>query len=228
MKAQWQTLASRFAALKRREQYLVAGALLALIVLGGYSFWVEPAQLRKAALARQIAQDQSDMGVLQGQVAGLQARIRDPEAADRTALAGIRQQLAAIDQQLAGFDQQLVAPDQMSNVLQALLSRHGGLELVSLKTLEPVPVIEPAAGKPSDSGKDAPPDSGNIYKHGIEIKLAGGYLDLLNYVDEMEKSPQRLLLGGMSLAVDKYPRVELSLTVYSLSLDRTWLIIGSR
>ncbi len=66
---------------------------------------------------------------------------------------------------------------------------------------------------------------GNIYKHGIEIKLAGGYGDLLAYVADLEASPQKLLWGGMRLTVKQFPVSELTLTVYTLSLDSIWLVV---
>jgi len=34
-----------------------------------------------------------------------------------------------------------------------------------------------------------------------------------------------LLWSGVSLSADKHPRLVLTLTVYSLSLDRAWLIV---
>ncbi|MDO9244269.1 MAG: hypothetical protein Q7U32_10740, partial [Rhodocyclaceae bacterium] len=66
---------------------------------------------------------------------------------------------------------------------------------------------------------------GNIYKHGIEIKLAGNYQDLLAYVNELEASPQKLLWGNLRLAVKKHPVSELTLIVYTLSLDSIWLVV---
>lgn len=229
MKARWKAWNARFALLKQREKYLVSGAVLVAILLGGNSLWLEPAQLRKAMLEKQIAQDKADTAELTVQVAALQTQLKEPDAANRAAIADARQRLSETNGQLKEFDQVLVAPEQMPNLLRALLARHRGLELVSLKTLDPVPVIQhPAdktAAKPLDANKAAAADQGNIYQHGIVIKVAGSYQDLLNYVAEMETSAQRLLLGRMNLAVSKYPRVELTLTVYSLSLDRTWLVI---
>lgn len=229
MMEQWRALSARFAALQPREKYLICAAVLVVIMLGGYSVWVDPALARKAVAEKQIAQYRADMTTLGAQVAALQAQLKDPDAASRAAIAESRQRLTELDRQLSGFGKELVPPERMALLLQALLSRHRGLELVSLRTLPPLPVIpaqaDKAGTKPTEAGKAEAPDSGNIYKHGIEIKLAGGYQDLLNYLGEMESSPQRLLLGRMNLEVTRYPRVELTVTVYTLSLDRTWLVI---
>ena len=229
MMEQWKTLSARFAALQPREKYLVCAAVLAVIMLGGYNIWIDPALTRKAVAEKHIAQYRADMTTLGAQVSAFQMQLKDPDAASRAAIAESRQRLAELDRQLSGFGKELVPPEKMAFLLQTLLSRHRGLELVSLRTLPPLPVIpaqaDKAGAKPAEAGKAAAPDPENIYKHGIEIKLAGSYQDLLNYLGELENSSQRLLLGRMNLEVTKYPRVELTITVYSLSLDRTWLVI---
>lgn len=229
MMEQWKALSARFAALQPREKYLICAAVLVVILLGGYNVWIDPAMTRKAVAEKQILQFRADMTSLGAQVAALRAQLKDPDAASRAAIAESRQRLTELDRQLSGFGKGLVPPEKMALLLQALLSRHRGLELVSLRTLPPQPVIpvqaDKAGTKSAEAGKAAAPDPGNIYKHGIEIKLAGSYQDLLNYLGELEHSSQRLLLGRMNLAVTKYPRVELTVTVYTLSLDRTWLVI---
>ncbi len=229
MKEQWKALSVRFATLKAREKYLVCAAVLAVILFGGYGVWIEPAQTRKAVAEKQIAQYKADIADLGAQVAALQAQLKDPDAASRAAIAESQQRLADIDRQLNSFGKEIVPPEKMALLLQTLLSHHRGLELVSLRTLVPLPLIpapaDKAGAKPGEPGKATATGPGNIYKHGIEIKVAGDYQDLMNYLGDMESSSQRLLLGRMNLVVTKYPRVELTLTVYSLSLDRTWLVI---
>lgn len=229
MNARWVALSARFAALGQREKNLVCIAALAVILLGGYNLWIAPAQARKASALKQINQYKSDISNLGAQVSTLQARIKNPEATSRSAIADARKRLMELNQQLSSFDSQLVAPEKMTSLLQALLTRHRGLQLMSLQTLEPLPVIpapvDKLPTKPGDAAKAAAPDAGNIYKHGIEIKVAGTYADLLAYMDELEHSSQHLLLGRMSFTGKHYPRVELSVTVYSLSLDRIWLVV---
>jgi MSHA biogenesis protein MshJ len=228
MKAQWKTWSDRFAAMNRREKYLVSGAVIALIVLGGYSLVIDPALVRKAAAEKQITQYRDDITATGAQVAALQAQVKNPDAAMHTELKETRDRLAHLGETIKGYDQQLIAPDQMTLVLQALLSGHRGLQLVNMRTLAPMSILaSPAdsAAKPGDAAKADAADAGGIYKHGIEITVAGSYQDLVAYVNEIEHSSQHLLLGRMKLSVARHPRVELTLTVYSLSLDRTWLVV---
>ena len=228
MKALWKQWSARFAALQEREKYLIAGAVLVVVLFGGYNFWMEPAQLSERALRTQLVQQRTDLAQLQIQVAGMQHQITDPDAANRHAIADVQQAIDQIDQQLTPYDKVLVAPGQMAELLRTMLARHRGLELVSLKTLDPMPVIEhaPPAGTVATAAAAQDSDAGgNIYRHGIEIKMAGSYADLESYVAELEHASRHLLLGRMTLSVSRYPRVELTLTVYSLSLDRRWLVV---
>jgi len=227
MKGRWHELSAKFAALQKREKLLTVGATVFAIVMGGYSLWVEPAKLRAAALTKQIAKDRAELRDLQTQLATLKSQIKDPDAPSKAALAEIKSRMAVAESNLHGYDNVLVVPQRMPQLLQSLLARHRGLELVSLKTLQPELLLKPppktdakADGKPAPDMRE-----NNLHKHGIQIKVAGNYLDLLAYVDELEKLPQKLLWGEMSLAVTGYPRSELALTVYTLSLESIWLVV---
>ncbi len=84
------------------------------------------------------------------------------------------------------------------------------------------PAAAPAAAAAS---KEEPAAADGIYQHGIEIRLAGSYGDLLKYVEDIERSPQRVMWHSLGLSADRYPRNLLVLRVYTLSLDRKWLTV---
>jgi MSHA biogenesis protein MshJ len=85
------------------------------------------------------------------------------------------------------------------------------------------PAAAPAA--PATVPREEAAAADGIYQHGIEIRLAGSYGDLLKYVEDIERSPQRVMWHSLGLAADKYPRNILVLRVYTLSLDRKWLTV---
>jgi MSHA biogenesis protein MshJ len=64
-----------------------------------------------------------------------------------------------------------------------------------------------------------------LYRHGIELTVSGSYVDLYDYLRSLESSPTQLYWGRADLAVTEYPSNTLKLTVYTVSLDRTWLIV---
>lgn len=226
-KTRWQEWSARFAALQPREKNLVVGALGFAILFGGYTVWIEPAQLQAVRLKKTLAQQTTEQEQLRAQILALAAQNSDPDAKNRATLKSLREQVSGTESDIRSFDRALVAPTQAPALLQTLLTRHRGLNLVSLATLAPQPLIEPPAPKDKGSGsaEPSPMPGGNIYKHGIEIKLSGSYLDLLAYVSELEAGPQKLLWGRISFDASKYPVTEMTLTVYSLSLEATWLVV---
>jgi MSHA biogenesis protein MshJ len=123
----------------------------------------------------------------------------------------------------------LVSPQRMPSLLEDLIGRSSGLRLLSLRTLPVTPVLdkksaEKATEKPGQNGKSVDASAG-LFKHGVEIRLEGGYQELATYLARLEKSPLKLLWSGVSLSASTHPRLVLTLTVYTLSLDRTWLTI---
>lgn len=232
LKARWQAWSERFAAMQPRERKLVALTVAGAILFLGWTFWIEPGQIHAARLKKSIASQLEEQGRLRTELMALAADNKDPDAARRAELQALRERLTATERDIKGFDRTLVAPSQAPALLQTLLARHRGLTLLGLTTLAPQPLIDPPAEKEKEKGAKKPAagaapamPGGNIYKHGIEIRLAGGYHDLLAYVSELEASPQKLLWGGMKLTVENHPVNELTLTVYTLSLDATWLVV---
>jgi MSHA biogenesis protein MshJ len=64
-----------------------------------------------------------------------------------------------------------------------------------------------------------------LWRHGIEVTLEGSYADLSAYVQHLEALPQRVLRAGMRFQVEAHPKASLTLTLYTLSLDHSWLEI---
>ena len=226
----WRDLTARFDALSRRERSLVAAAVLFGGAILGYAFLVDPLLQRQADAAKRIVQAKTNMAGVAAQLSALQSQVRDPDAGNRAALQQVQGRLAALDAELRGLEDSLVSPEQMQAFLESLLSKNHDLELLTLRTLPLAPLIErdgkagekPAEGK---SAAAAPAGVPNIYKHGVEIQIAGSYTDLLAYLTDLERMPQRIIWNRMVLSVEQYPRCVMTLTVYTLSLDKQWLVV---
>ena len=67
--------------------------------------------------------------------------------------------------------------------------------------------------------------SGAVQPDEGEITLEGSYQELTAYLERLEQAKPKLLWGSVSLSADDHPRLVLTLTVYSLSLERAWLIV---
>ncbi|MGV7207478.1 hypothetical protein ACLB1G_06455 [Oxalobacteraceae bacterium A2-2] len=91
----------------------------------------------------------------------------------------------------------------------------------------------PAAGSPAAGSPAAPPTSAAagvkprelLYRHGVEIVLQGGYLDMVSYMEALEALPVQLFWGKARLDAGQYPIARLTLTLYTLSLDQKWMTL---
>jgi len=238
MKQQWQMYAARFDALARRERGVVVGAVLVGLAMLGYTFLIEPQLVRYDTQTKNLAKATTDLQISEAQLIGIQAQLKDPDAVNRKALQQSRTDLDALDSKLRMVENSLVPPEKMQVFLESLLSKNRTLELLSFNTLPPTPLIERVEEKKPDAKPDAKADgktdaapvpaafaAPNIYKHGIEIKIAGSYNDLLMYLAEIERMPQRIIWNRNKLSTELYPRNEMTLTLYTLSLDKQWLVV---
>lgn len=232
MKRLWEKHSAKFDAMSLRERALVAIAALALIVLLGETVFVEPLLAKQKNHQQQIDRQSAELSAIQGQLAALQPRLKDPDAGNRAALAQARNEIAAIDARLKGMEKTLVAPDKVAVLLEDILRHNRGLKLVALRTLPVSTLVERKDGKPDAGAKGesaARPDPGgteaSIFKHGVEITVQGSYGELLAYLSQLEQLPQQMFWSKVRLKVDEYPKTTLSLTVYTLSLDKAWLVV---
>jgi MSHA biogenesis protein MshJ len=217
MRARLLALVARFDALARRERLLIAAAVVVVIVFGGYSLFIDPAWQAARTDTQRGEQARNETTALNSQIDEIKRR-PDPDVSNRAELEAVRKALAEGDAKLRALEATMVPPDKMRAFLESLLARHRAVQLVGLRTLAPAPLLESA-------GDAVAPAGPNIYKHGVEIRIAGQYSDLVAYLAELERMPQRILWNKVSLAVETYPRNVLTVTVYTLSLDKQWLIV---
>lgn len=223
MRAAWNRLAARYAALSQRERRLVAAAAVVGPLLIGKTLLVDPFYSQADNLRRTIAQRQASGAELEAQAANLRMQLQaDPDAARKSELAELKRRMASFDERLKQLQDTLVAPEEMNALLERLLARHSGLRLISLKTLAPESIVPQVAAA---DGKPARPRRFDIYRHAVELRLEGSYLDLLAYIEQLEKADKKMLWGSLQFAVIDHPRSQLTLVVYTLSSDKAWLAI---
>jgi MSHA biogenesis protein MshJ len=252
MKRAIQAYAARFNALSLRERILVALAGVASALFLLYFAVLGPQAKSKETLVQRIDQQRSELAALKSQLDSLSGQARDPDAAPRQRLAEARTQIDAIDTQIKTIGRNLVPAREVPRLLQDLLDRRKGLRLVSLRTLAVADLLDhkaaatPAAAAPAGppapgaAAKTADPVSGanadaanpsagpagdsGIYKHGVQFAVAGSYHELAAYLAELERLPQQLFWSQASLRAE-YPLSTLTVTVFTLSLERTWLTV---
>lgn len=235
MKALWLKYSAPFDAMSRRERLLICAAVLGSIAFVGFNFFVQPLLKRASLAERGIVEQRALLAGTQAQMLVLQAQAKDPDRMARVELDELKRQLGEIRARFTALEGELVPPQSVAALLEDLIGRQRGLSLLSLRTLPVTPLLEkpqatpggaaPASPAASPAAAPATANSDGLFKHGVEIRLEGSYHDLSAYLTQLEKSPRKLLWNGVSLSAENHPRLVLTLTVFTLSLDRTWLIV---
>lgn len=224
----WEKWAVNYDGLQRRERVLVLGAVLVCLALIVNTLLIDPLATRKNKLHDQMSRDYAQTLKMQIQVQALvQNGQIDPDAANNARMAEAQRKLLAVDASLDALRQGFVTPEKMPQLLEVLLKKNGQLKLVSLKTLpvSSLPVTETAGAPGEDAGKGTPPGANDppVFRHGVELVVEGRYLDLVNYLGALEQLPWNMLWSKAALTAGGFSTCSLTLTVYTLSLDKTWL-----
>jgi MSHA biogenesis protein MshJ len=232
---QWQSLANKFEALNKRERWLVASASFVLVYAIINSLLISPVLSRQKSLNNELVANQSQIQTLKQQIAlYAQQSVIDPDAKNKQRIAELQANLQMLETQLNRLQTSLISPEKMPELLRSLLKKNGKLQLIELKTLaiEGLPEGESlnTNANSSSTAMLSNKQDAVMFKHGIELTIEGRYLDLLEYVSNLEKMPWHVLwskaeLNSAARNDGELPSSQLKLTVYTLSLDQTWLSI---
>jgi MSHA biogenesis protein MshJ len=230
MRRYWELARTRIDDMSLRERAMIFAAAGFVVVALINAMLLDPLLAKQKVLSAQVIQQQEKMKELQASIESLlQAKRDDEDSPLRMRSAQLKQQLQELDGYLQNRRSRLVEPDKMAGLLKQVLSKNGGLQLVELKTLPVSLLIEkPNAANGAEKSALAETQPGaqkQIFKHGVQISVRGGYLELLRYVSALERMPAQMFWGEVSLNVEQYPYSVLTLTLYTLSLDKTWLTV---
>ncbi|HWN30466.1 MAG TPA: MSHA biogenesis protein MshJ [Burkholderiales bacterium] len=218
MKLDWKTLSDKVDGMSPRQRGLIFAVAASIVVALVSSLLIEPQLAKQKVLSRKTEQQQSEIKSIQAQLQAMaEVRKIDPDAANRAELESLRLQLVQLKASLQVKQQHLIPPDKIAGLLEEILSRNRQLQLISLRNL-------PASAVTGEEEQAAAVEK-EFFKHGIEMTVSGSYFDLLDYMVQLEKLPWQMFWGKASLVVETYPVSRMTLTLYTLSLDKAWLVI---
>ncbi len=210
-----------------RERMLMFFVAVALVGYVADALWVTPAFKQWAQARARHSTATAGLHQLNDDVARQGAESRAQEQQLKRDLDQLRERVQRTDAELHQVGTSLIPAADMLPVLERMLAQVGGLRLRAMQSLgrtELVGSAIPAAMAASAAGAKA--DAGPVlYRHGFELTLEGSYADLLAYLQALEAMPQHVLWGGVQFKVEQHPRALLTLRLYTLSLDRSWLEI---
>jgi MSHA biogenesis protein MshJ len=221
--ALWQHYSARFLAMSARERLMVGAVTLVSIVYLASIMWLTPTFERAQKYSQQSTARAEELTDLDGQMKTLSEHLEsDPNTALRRELDSLERQISSVEERLRPYGSAMVNPTHTVTLLKELIQKTPGVRLSGFNNLPAVGLL--ASQQPeAKRGEPVKIFENDVYKHGFEIKLRGNYLALLTYLRMLEAQPERLFWHRAKLEVLTYPESEVTLVVYTLSLDRHWL-----
>jgi len=225
MRALWNVQAARLDAMANRERILLFCAAAGVLFLVMYVGFLDPAGGRLRQMRHQLAADRDAITALESQKQALVAELRThPDEPFVRRIEAADQGIADLDREIQSLGAGLAAPERMAGLVKEVLARSPQIALVAMRNQPPTPLIDAPAGAPGTDGPAEPRD-GELYRHGIEITVEGPWPALVAYAGRLESLPARVLWSRTRIDAAAWPRVTMTLNLYTLSLERTWLTL---
>lgn len=226
IKQQWEKISEKVNAISLRERGLIFVAAAFVLVSLVNIFFLDPLLLKQKRMTAEVIQQQEKIKEIQAQIEGIiQAKNAQNTSPQRLQLNKVRQELEEGNLFLQGNRENLVEPDKMADLLRQVLSKNTNLQLVNLQTLPVTSLFETEEEAPAATAAASIPamTEKQIFKHGVVLTVKGSYLDLMQYLGALERMPTQMFWAKIKMNVVQYPDAELTLTLYTLSLDKVWL-----
>ncbi len=207
-----------------RERIMIFAAVAVLLVTAMDMLLFAPLRAQQHKLVQQVAQQQEQMQAVQFQLQALSSGEQSHElTALRNQVAQLRQEFAVGAEKLESRRDKLVPPDRMADLLEQVLGQNGRLQLLALETGAAIPLG--VAVQPDGRGAvhEAGGQRAQVYRHDVRLTVRGSYPDLMQYLTALEKLSGQMYWSSAKMQVRNYPVTEMTITVYTLSMDAAWL-----
>jgi MSHA biogenesis protein MshJ len=208
-------MAARIDAMSLRERALIFITSLVALYFLAVNVLFGPVNVEKDRMQQLVNVKRVETQALEAQVQALVAIGQDPEAAKRQKFAALQENLKTMDAELVRVTAGLVPPKEMARLMEQMLLKNRGLHVLKVESLPAVPLLN-VLEKAISSGP-------MVYKHGMNIEVIGGYLDVMRYLKSLEDLPWKVFWGQVSLKTEKYPNSRVSLLIFTLSTHEAWI-----
>ncbi|GAB4512080.1 MAG: hypothetical protein Tsb0026_15750 [Sulfuricaulis sp.] len=214
LKKQFQGLAGRIDAMSIRERALIFITILVALYFLAVNVLFGPLNVQKDRLQQELNQKRQETQALEVQVQAMVATSAEgPEAVKRKKLGALQENLKTMDAELVRVTTGLVPPKEMARLIEQMLLKNRGLQVMRVESIPATPLQEGASAT----------GGAMVYKHGMHVEVKGGYLDILRYLQSLEAMPWKVFWGKVTLKTEKYPDSRASLLIYTLSTHEAWI-----
>lgn len=203
-----------------RERVLIFLTLLALFFLL-WNFLVQSTFDRERdALQAETAKIASERQTLETQMSTLTlAMASDPAIAKNNNIRQLNADIADVEARLSGLSQGLISAELLPKVLEEVLQRTSSVKLLQVRTLAATE-LQLVTATSDATGENKPAAGGTgVYKHGVLIRVAGNYSQLIQLMTEIEALQWKFYWESLDYTVKQYPHAEIDIRVFTLSSE---------
>lgn len=202
MKADWKQQLARINALSLRERVMLfASVVFVMVALADTLVWSPAAAKRKALVVEQTAAA-NDLDTLRQRLADASSTSQpdSPRGQMLAKIAQARAELQAVDRQVnenLGDGKRLA---NLPDLIDQVLRRHERLTLTHLLTTNDRPTDKAADNKSANKSAESA-----LRWQAVDLGVSGGYLDLLQYLADLEHALPELRWGPMQINTKQMP-----------------------
>jgi MSHA biogenesis protein MshJ len=206
---------------KPRERLLVLAVAVLTLLATGDSMVLKPVRIQAADAKQRLEVARAELDKLERMV---EERDRLGSETFRTRQADLKARLSTAESEIHRAQIELVSPKEMDRQLSAILHKFPELRVVAMASDPPALVDE----SPDKSGKvpvNAEARRSMLYQHGLELTIEGRYLDLINYLQQLESAPYKIYWRELDLKAGPQGTLVTKIRFFTLSRGPTWLTL---
>ncbi len=199
MKVMWNRLMARLDALSLRERVLLFGGVIAVFAVLTDWLFVTPLTQQQRMLTQSIDLQSEDSEARRDQLlATLQKRDRERVVSINSDLGKLQSEIDVLDRDIAGMSSASVDTTALPALLDRVLKKTDRVSVVKVASLKgELPSAAALAGNPSVAATPARP--------ALDITLSGGYLDLMEYLVNLEKALPWVRWSALKMSTESSP-----------------------
>lgn len=228
-KTQFSAYEKQFSELSTREKVLILLSTIVGIGYIGFTFFIEPHLTDLSQSKLELTQLNTELSQLESSAREYKKALQvDINLPLKQQISGLEKKLSFAEQEINQISDQLVQAQQMSQMLEAMLSQTHSLKLLKLQSLPAVNLlakpnkndfIEPNNQLPKTELAVSKSSIG-LYQQGILLTIEGNYHDIHQFLQQAEQLPWRFYWQQFNYQVGQYPTAQLELKLITLSLSK--------
>lgn len=207
MKLLWGRFAARINAMTMRERFLLFACVIAVLGAITQAFFISPLNDQQKVLVAEIDKKSSDMDIRRNETnLEIFQRNRDQIMELNSNTLKVQSDLASVEREIAALSTNGIDAGAIPTMLKRVLRRSDKVTLVRVVQVgTDFSAVVPAGTQAASRG-------------GLDITLAGSYLDLMDYLALLEKELPQARWGTLVLKSDTMP-LQVTVRIFTTAVE---------